>query len=87
MSWKTTVVSLICLALVIGTIAYSATEGWRWLNKTLNIQNEEEPYAVEREFSTPSQPDFDNAGEWLQSKPPSVVPHFLYSYSEETRTI
>lgn len=86
MSWKSTTVSLLSLALLVGLVVYSATEGWQWLSNTFNV-NEQEPYVVESEFTTPSAPDFDNAGQWLQSKPPSVVPHLLYSYSEETRTI
>jgi len=87
MSWKTTTISLLCLAFVIGILAYSATQGWQWLNNTFNVQEEEEPYVVDTDLNTPMQPDFDNAGQFLQSKPPSVIPHFLYSYSEETRTI
>jgi hypothetical protein len=86
MSWKTITVSLLSLALVIGILAYSATRGWQWLNSTFHVE-EEEPYVVDSELNTPMHPDFDNAGQFLQSKPPSVIPHFLYSYSEETRTI
>ena len=85
MAWKSTTVSLLSLALLVGLVVYSATKGWQWLGQTFNVAKEEEPLVVEN--NVPSHPDFDEVGDFLVSKPPSVIPHFLYSYSEDTRTI
>lgn len=87
MSWKSTSVSILSLALVVGILVYSVTVGWSWLSNTFNVQEEQEPYVVDSVLNNPMPPDFDNAEDWLQSKPPSVIPHYLMTYSEQTRTI
>lgn len=88
MSTWTSISSLLCLTFVIGIIIFSITRGYGWVPDAVNDRvaiTENIPVVVQD--SSPQSPDFEDIPDITILPSPSIIPHYLYSHSEQTRTI
>lgn len=87
MSVKTAIAITVSVALLVISLWWSLTRGYDWVSNISSIEQvREEPLPVVVSDAQFNAPDFDEIDESFIPSP-SIVPHYLYSHSEQTRTI